>query len=246
MATANILGNGIQSEPTSGHIRQISVCNDNHQYDFFCTNCKSILCAKCWVLKHRRDLKHHEAIEIDEKITRNSIEITESIRKLNVLSGKVDTVIKEKTIEIKTMENKFCQEMNRRIRPLKQLTRTGDAIFQFNALEFQGTENDFAAFCGEVQRKLMIGSEEHIFHTLIAVRCEMALLIRETNLELPKEAINLISSQFAVLDKLHNVSERVRCAVVDAIQIIEHLDAVEKAFEYIEHTTLQKKLISMR
>lgn len=52
----------INFEPPSLNNPQIGVCADDHKYDFYCTNCKSLICANCWVLKHIGDLKDHEAV----------------------------------------------------------------------------------------------------------------------------------------------------------------------------------------
>ena len=97
--------------------RRIGVCEETHQYDFFCSDCNSVFCAKCWVRKHRDERKQsHVALELNDVMARNKDNIDESIRNLKELSGTVDTIIKKRTQEMQEKDEKFanfCAEVQR-------------------------------------------------------------------------------------------------------------------------------------
>ena len=97
--------------------RRISVCEETHQYDFFCSDCNSVFCAKCWVRKHRDERKQsHVALELNDVMARNKNNIDESIRNLKELSGTVDIIIKKRNQEMQEKDEEFanfCAEVQR-------------------------------------------------------------------------------------------------------------------------------------
>lgn len=101
-AEANKSSSPEQSAPNgpSISIQNINVCDKEHQFQFFCTNCNSVFCGKCWFRKHTLDARSHEVFELEDKKDRNTVEIEALKQALQNLSGTLDSALLERTREL--------------------------------------------------------------------------------------------------------------------------------------------------
>ena len=106
MTTANYSQPPLETPPLNN--RHVGVCEEGHQYDFFCSHCNSVFCGKCWVRTHKGALRSHEELEIDDVMARNKDKIVESIKSLKKLSGMVDTAIEKKTREMQEKDDELA------------------------------------------------------------------------------------------------------------------------------------------
>ena len=136
MATANSSQPPLETPPLNN--RHVGVCEEGHQYDFFCTLCNSVFCGKCWVLTHKGALRSHEELEINDVMARNKDKIAESIKSLKELSGIVDTAIEKKTRE---MQEKDDELANFRAEVQRQLMRHTMELY---LKKLQTTSNEIA------------------------------------------------------------------------------------------------------
>ena len=185
-------------------LQHIGICEEKHQFVFFCSNCNSMFCGNCWVRKHKDELRSHEALELNDVMLQNTDKIAKSIRLLKEFSGTMDREIKKET-----------RQMHKR-------------------------EEEFVAFCTEVQRYLMNDNRERYRHRLQASRYEIASAIREENVEMPNDIVNAIFIQFSQLERLQAIKETMRLTLDKETQSFDFSEAVEKALAAIKQNEIQK------
>ena len=97
-------------------LQHIGICEEGHQFTFFCSNCNSVFCGNCWVRKHKDELRSHEVLELNDLKVRNTDKIAKSIKLLKEFSGAVDAVIANETRQMHAKEEEFvtfCTEVQR-------------------------------------------------------------------------------------------------------------------------------------
>ena len=104
---------GVPSE-----LQHTGICEEKHQFMFFCSNCNCVFCGNCWVRKHKDELRSHEAIELNDLMLQNTDKIAKSIKLLKEFSGTMDREIKKETHQMHEREEEFvtfCAEIQRQL-----------------------------------------------------------------------------------------------------------------------------------